>query len=169
MLLPMTNLRLTPNMCVAWNLRRARTLREWTQEEAAERLAPHIGTRWTKAVFSAAERSVDGERVRQFTADDLYAFGRAFELPVSYFLCPPPWATEIGHAESGEAVSPWGYLDMIFDVGEQAREWLLREIVPMTAQTTRALRRWGENFAAMVAHREDEVAELVADAGEGDR
>ena len=58
---------LTPNQIVAYNLAQARLWKNWTQEEAAEHLAPYLGTRWSKASFSAAERSVDGQRVRQFT------------------------------------------------------------------------------------------------------
>lgn len=84
---------LSPNQVVAYNLAQARMLRGWTQEQAAEALEVHVGTRWSKATFSAAERSVDGERVRQFDADEIVAFARAFDLPVSwFFLPPPPWA-----------------------------------------------------------------------------
>ena len=84
---------LSPNQVVAFNLAQARLLRGWTQEQAAEALEPHVGSRWSKATFSAAERSMDGERVRQFDADEIVAFARAFDLPVSwFFLPPPPWA-----------------------------------------------------------------------------
>src|SRR3954471_5517409 len=84
---------LTPNQVVAWNLAQARTLRRWTQDEAAEKLEPYLGRRWSKATFSAAERSVESDRVRQFDANEIVAFARAFELPVSwFFLPPPPWA-----------------------------------------------------------------------------
>jgi hypothetical protein len=81
---------LTPNQIVAYNLAQARLWRNWTQEEAAEQLAPYLGKRWSKASFSAAERSVDGQRVRQFSADDIVAFSRAFGLPVGFFFLPPP-------------------------------------------------------------------------------
>jgi hypothetical protein len=85
--------RMTPNQVVAHNLRRARGLLELTQEEAAERLEPFLGERWSRVVFSAAERSVSGKRVRQFDADDLVAFAAAFELPISFFLDAPRSAT----------------------------------------------------------------------------
>lgn len=162
---------LTPNMAVAWNLSRARALRGWTQEQAAEKLAPHVGQRWSKATYSAAERSVAGDRVRQFSADDIFAFSRCFDVPVTYFLRPPPWAEEtvIGHAASSETTPREDYLDMLFDVGEDATQWVLSEVVPMSAQTTLALRRWGRNFAAMVAHREREVKDLLAVREEDDR
>ena len=78
-----------PNQVVAYNLRSARELRGWTQEEAAERLAPYIGAEWSKASWSAAERSAETKRVRHFTADDLVALARCFDLPVVWFLVPP--------------------------------------------------------------------------------
>jgi len=85
---------LTPNQVIAWNLAQARALRQWTQDQAAEALEPYLGRRWSKATFSAAERSIESDRVRQFDADEIVAFARAFGLPVSYFfLPPPPWAT----------------------------------------------------------------------------
>lgn len=79
---------LTPNQLVGHNLWRARQERGWTQAQAAEALEPHLGIRWTVAQVSAAERSIDGTRIRQFTADDLVAFAQAFRLPVTYFFLP---------------------------------------------------------------------------------
>lgn len=81
---------LTPNQIVAYNLAQARMWKGWTQEEAAAELEPYLGVRWSKASFSAAERSVDGQRVRQFSADELVAFSRCFGVPVGYFFLPPP-------------------------------------------------------------------------------
>lgn len=85
---------LTPNQLVGYNLWSARQERGWTQAQAAEALEPHLGVRWTVAQVSAAERSVDGTRIRQFTADDLVAFAQAFRVPITYFFLPPrPEAT----------------------------------------------------------------------------
>ena len=81
---------LTPNQVVAYNLARARAMRGWTQDQAAEALAPYLGTRWSKASLSQAERSVGGRFVRNFNADEIVAFARAFELPVTWFFLPPP-------------------------------------------------------------------------------
>jgi transcriptional regulator with XRE-family HTH domain len=78
--------RVSANQRVAARLREARKLRGWTQEEAAAQLEPHLGERWSVAVFSAAERSVAGKRVRQFTADDIAAFAAAFDLPPGWFV-----------------------------------------------------------------------------------
>jgi transcriptional regulator with XRE-family HTH domain len=80
---------LTANQLVAYNLMRVRKAMGMSQEEAAAKLEPYLGTRWSKAVYSAAERSYHGSRVRQFTADDLTAFSLAFGVPVAYFLLPP--------------------------------------------------------------------------------
>lgn len=65
-------------------------MRGWTQKEAAERLEPFLGQRWSRATFSVAERSwAHAHRVRQFTGDELVAFAAAFDLPVAFFLEPP--------------------------------------------------------------------------------
>jgi transcriptional regulator with XRE-family HTH domain len=86
----------SPNQVVAFNLHRARRLLGWTQEEAAEKLEVYLGERWSKASFSAAERSVaHPERVRQFSADELVAFAATFELPVSFFFEPAPPQTTV--------------------------------------------------------------------------
>jgi transcriptional regulator with XRE-family HTH domain len=64
-------------------------MRDLTQERAAELLEPYLGRRWSKATFSAAERSAaEGTRAREFSADELLAFARAFDVPVSYFFLP---------------------------------------------------------------------------------
>lgn len=80
---------ITPNQIVAFNLSEARALRGWTQEQAAGELERYVGSRWSKATFSAAERSVDGRRVRQFTADEIVAFSRCFRVPIGFFFMPP--------------------------------------------------------------------------------
>ena len=80
---------LTANQIVAYNLARIRKARGLSQDQAADLLEPYIGARWSKAVYSAAERSYDGKRVRQFTADDLVAMAKAFGVPVLYFFLPP--------------------------------------------------------------------------------
>ena len=79
-----------PNQVVAYNLARARQLRGWTQDEAAAALAPYLGVRWSNASWSQAERSVGGKFVRRFDAEEIVAFARAFELPITWFFLPPP-------------------------------------------------------------------------------
>lgn len=89
---------LTPGQVVAYNLARARKLRGWTQEQAADRLEPHLGVRWSNVVLSGAERSYVGKRVRQFTADEIVAFAKAFELPITWFFLPPGADADEEHA-----------------------------------------------------------------------
>src|SRR5437899_1084027 len=90
-------LALTPNQVVAFNLQQARLWRGWTQQQAADALEPYLGKRWSVASMSQAERSVAGKVVRQFSADEIVAFARAFDLPVGwFFLPPPPWSDEPG-------------------------------------------------------------------------
>lgn len=79
----------TPNQIVAHNIAKARLLRGWTQDQAAEACEPYLGNRLSTASWSALERSVDGARIRQIDADELVAFARAFDLPIGFFLTPP--------------------------------------------------------------------------------
>lgn len=81
--------RLTPNQIVALNLARVRDERGWSQPQAAAALEPFLGARWSRASYSAVERSVDGVRIKQFSADELVAISRCFDRPISWFLTPP--------------------------------------------------------------------------------
>jgi hypothetical protein len=90
--------------------------------------------------------------------DDLHAFSRAFELPITLFLTPPQWAPDaIGHAGGGETSSRADYLDLIFNLPEPARERLLKEVIELSAPTTRMLRRWRTSFATVVDERQRAV------------
>jgi transcriptional regulator with XRE-family HTH domain len=78
------------NQVVAYNVRAARELRGWTQEEVSERLEPYLGQRLTQAGISAIERAWDGDRRREFDAHELLIFALVFDLPMLWFLLPPP-------------------------------------------------------------------------------
>jgi transcriptional regulator with XRE-family HTH domain len=80
---------LSVNQLIARNLFRARELKGWTQEQAAQRLEPYLGQRWSKATFSAAERSLDGRRPREFTVNEIVAFAAAFGQSLDWFFVPP--------------------------------------------------------------------------------
>ena len=105
----------TPNQVVSYRLREARQSRQWTQAEAANRLAPYLGARWSRASFSAAESgTLSGRRVRVFSANELLAFARGFELPVLYFLLPPP-GSAVATADGGvEGLDPGVMIDAVF-------------------------------------------------------
>lgn len=130
---------ITGNQVVAHNLRMARLLRGWTQEEAAEQLEPYLGVRWSKASYSAAERSIERQdRIRNFTADELLAFSLAFSLPVAWFLLPPepdvagrtPLISYPG-SEPGRGHHPGVLIEMVFGTpdGQAAIEERLGQIL----------------------------------------
>ena len=78
------------NQVVAYNFRRARELRGLTQEEAADQLARFLGQRLPQAGVSAIERAYEGDRRREFDAQEIMAFACAFDLPMLWFFIPPP-------------------------------------------------------------------------------
>lgn len=147
---------LTPNQIVAFNLYRARALRGWTQQEAAERLEKYLGTRWSKASFSAAERSVAGERVRQFSADEITAFAIAFDLPIGWFFLPPGASEHVRRLRTVvEVGGGWlrvgDMLELVLNVGEDEFETRIAEIVadlPDDAQS--ALQRAAREAVAVL-------------------
>jgi len=77
------------NQVVAYNVRAARELRGWTQEQVADRLEGFLGQRLTQAGVSSIERSWDGDRRREFDAHELLTFALVFDLPMIWFLLPP--------------------------------------------------------------------------------
>jgi transcriptional regulator with XRE-family HTH domain len=81
-----------PNQIVAYNLRRLRTERGWSQMDAAGRLAPFLGVVWTSANFSVAERHwpKEGQKVREFGADEIVAFAAVFGVGIDALFQPPP-------------------------------------------------------------------------------
>ena len=123
---------LTANQLVAYNLARIRKVRGLSQDQAADLLEPYLGARWSKAVYSAAERSYDGKRVRQFTADNLVAMSKAFGVPVLYFFLPPKTEDRGSAAalSSGEHDIAWREL---FDVmlGGAYRSTLLPRVLEL--------------------------------------
>ncbi len=78
------------NQVVAYNVRAARELRGWTQDELAERLESYLGQRLTQAGVSSIERAWDGDRRREFDAHELLIFAMVFDLPIIWFFLPPP-------------------------------------------------------------------------------
>lgn len=57
---------MTPNQVVAFNMRRLRRDRGWTQQELGERLGGR-----SNASVSAMERSCESKRVKKFDADEI--------------------------------------------------------------------------------------------------
>lgn len=129
----------SPNQVVAYNVGRARALRGWTQEQAASELSNHLEKRMSRASYSAMERSIGGGRVKQFSADELVALARGFNLPLLWFLLPPPLDDDPGlhvpHTTS-RGIEFTEFLDIMFGTPENLEPY--RE----------GLRRWASDATA---------------------
>jgi hypothetical protein len=158
---------LSPNQIVAYNLAQARLWKNWTQEEAAEHLAPYLGTRWSKASFSAAERSVDGQRVRQFSADEIVAFARGFGLPVGFFFLPPPRGVAPVPVRLAAPENPlWGMpiaelIDVVFGpvgeigfMGMRVEEFFRQESIELQTEAQRRLTMHTEVVVEAIVKRD---------------
>ncbi len=116
----------TPNQIVAFNVAKARLLRGWTQEEAAQAIAPYLGTVLSTASFSAIERSVDVGRVREFNADEIVALGRGFSLPIGWFFTPPSvWeGATVATPDAGpDGLDPTVMMDLVLGTPETLDDW----------------------------------------------
>lgn len=120
----------TPSQVVAHNMTRARQLRGLTQSEIAVRLSAFSGAPWSDVTVAQAEGSVSGKRVRQFTANELVALARTFDLPVVYFFMPPEDGSgRLQTPDVGEMaweylmVLVWGHRGNFPDVAERAAPW----------------------------------------------
>jgi hypothetical protein len=119
---------MTPNQIVAYNVIKARALRGWTQEQAAEVLAPYLGAKLSGPSFSNLERSaVKVDRIKQFSADDLLALSRGFDLPIGFFFTPPPPAMDAGlyGPDAGnKGLDPIVLLDAILGTPDNLDYWI---------------------------------------------
>jgi hypothetical protein len=116
----------TPNQIAAHNISKARQLRGWTQDQAAEACAPYLGARLSPASWSALERSVDGGRIREITADELVGFARAFDLPVGFFLTPPSvWDNHVvATPDAGpDGLEPVELFDVVIGTDDNLAAW----------------------------------------------
>lgn len=111
---------------VAHNLARARELRRLTQTEVAERLSKFTGSKWSQATVAQAEGSVAGQRVRQFTANELVALARTFDLPVLFFFLPPDDGEGQLVTDDAEGGLPWEYL-LVLALGHRGNFAVLAE------------------------------------------
>jgi hypothetical protein len=114
------------NEIVAYNFRLARELRGWTQEATAEALEPLLGQRLPQASISAIERAYDGERRREFDAQEVLAFALAFDLPLVWFFLPPPADHRTLHRTSNIVSELYGLVlgreDQLEPVHERLRQ-----------------------------------------------
>jgi transcriptional regulator with XRE-family HTH domain len=151
----------TPNQVVAGNMVRLRQRRGLTQAETARLLSTAAGKEWTEAMVAHAERSVTGNRVREFTADDLVTLARAFDVPVLYFLTPPP--TGIFVHVPGSRIDTLTMLDAVLGRPDNLSEWetLLDEWgfdpheklpFPLSQQRRQQIRAMAGEIALIRAH-----------------
>jgi transcriptional regulator with XRE-family HTH domain len=151
----------TPNQVVAGNLVRLRQRRGLTQGEVARLLSAVAGREWSEAMVAHAERSVTGNRVREFTADDLVTLARAFDVPVLYFLTPPPSGIFV-HVP-GSRIDTLTMLEAVLGRLDNLSEWeaLLDEWdfaddeelpFPLSAERRRKIRAVAGEIAVVRAH-----------------
>ena len=110
------------NQLVGYNMKWFRKAAGITQEEMGRRLGG-----WSKGVVSAAERSWDSDRVRQFDADEIVAIAQVLDIPVIGLLLPPP--------DSGTGS------DYVFAAGpaRMSSDDLLHQVVPDYQGNTKAM------------------------------
>ncbi len=115
---------MTANQVVAYNMVKARALRGWTQERVGEELAPYLGVKLSVTSVSAMERSAwRSERTRVFSADNLLALSRGFDVPLGFFLVPPPPAQGIRFLSAATDEDPLVLLDAVLGKPENLAEW----------------------------------------------
>jgi hypothetical protein len=150
---------LTPNQVIAHNLHQARVMRGLTQEQAAERLEPFIGRRWSVASWSAAERSVTGERPREFTADEMIAFARCFELPPLWFMAPPAETREVALPGPAPNQTRDDYLAMLVGGDVADLEDALRDASEQLVQLASTVRSRASLTVKLVPATETDTAQ----------
>jgi hypothetical protein len=67
------------------------------------------------ASLSAAERSVDGRRVKEFNTDELIALSRAFDVPLAFWFAPPP-ANEQSRLATPDTLEGGLAVDILLDI-----------------------------------------------------
>jgi transcriptional regulator with XRE-family HTH domain len=114
------------NEIVAYNFRAARELRGWTQDETAQALEGLLGQRLPQASISAIERAYEGDRRREFDAQEILAFALGFNLPLVWFFLPPPGDRRTLHHTTNIVSELYGIVfgreDQLEPVYERLRE-----------------------------------------------
>lgn len=116
----------TPNQVVAFNLARIREMKGLDMTTAAATVSHALGVSWSDRTYAQVERSVTGAKIRQFTADDLVALAWAYNVPVGFFLTPPPidkGGREIVTAGYPHPVDPVKMLVTVVGTAENRPRW----------------------------------------------
>jgi transcriptional regulator with XRE-family HTH domain len=77
----------TPDQVVAARWTLARRSLGWTQEQAVKELA-RVGIDWSAPTLSNVERSVNGKRIKEFSASEVVALSKATGYPLGWFFVP---------------------------------------------------------------------------------
>lgn len=85
---------LTVHQVVAYNFRRAREEKGWTQVKTSEALEPFLGYSLKQAGVSAIEKTFDSDRRRNLDVAEVVAYSRCFRLPIGWFFVPPPGCSD---------------------------------------------------------------------------
>ena len=131
----------TPAQVVAYNVRRLRQDRRWSQAEAAERCGPYMprGEPWSPQVWSMMEQSVKGQRVRAFTADELVGLALGFGAPLAALFLPPyPDAqgpNRIRAAEADDGIPTLDLLKLAFEIDKSTLDRIDELSRPITDQS----------------------------------
>jgi transcriptional regulator with XRE-family HTH domain len=80
----------TVHQVVAYNFRRAREEKGWTQAQTSDALVPYLGYRLNQAGVSAVEKTFDSDRRRNLDVAEVVAYSRCFGRPIGWFFLPPP-------------------------------------------------------------------------------
>lgn len=150
---------MTANQVVAYNMAKARALRGWTQERVGEELAPYLGVKLSCQSISVMESSArQSERIRVFSADDLLALSRGFDLPLGFFLVPPPPAQGIRLRSATTDEDPLVLLDAVLGTPENLAEWEQALFECSAGMAPKPVARW---LRAHVAHSASAFGGLV--------
>lgn len=156
---------MTPNQIVAYNVAKARELRGWTQEQAADALAPYLGAKLSGPSFSSLERSAwTVNRIKQFSADDLLALSRGFDLPIGFFFTPPAPDFDAGlHAPDAgiKGLDPIVLLDAILGTPDNLEYWQA-ELLAYSASTAPKPKSKREKPSSSPSDLADRVTPLAA-------
>ena len=130
----------TPAQVVAYNVKRLREENGWSQADAARNCGPYLpgGESWSPQVWSMMERSVGGQRVRAFAADELVGLALGLKAPlVALFLPPHPEAKRLSRicADDGKkGTSTLGLLKLVTEIDEATRSRIRKLAGPITDQ-----------------------------------
>ncbi len=131
---------------VAYNFRRAREDKGWTQDQTSDELAPYLGYKLKQAGVSAIEKTFDSERKRNLDVGEVAAFARCFDLPLAWFFTPPPSMTTLPLATPGPEDPP---------AGEGAN---LAELLSIAIGTPTGWEAFVDRIRELLASDEDEDA-----------